>query len=506
MTFHLHKNTIKTILGISYLLFSVLAVYGLSAVFTYLNTGADRNLMLYNKVNETVHYQPKITWDLSHAVGRQMDEITLQKIEKDYLNAWYVKNIAFDKNTNKGLKDYYTKSSLKTLVAGIEHNLLNNINIQATSLSHHVSIDFFSTDAQMVVITDKNVKEHKRILKNNIEQHALTEVSTYRFVLLLEDGFWRIRHILKTKPTKKINLNLPNRPLETYIKGINYYPKDTPWDLFGESFDTEIISKDFEIIKNAGLNTVRIFIQYNDFGKSEVPYDKIIKLQQLLDCAQNKEIKVIVTLFDFYGNYDVIDWTLNNKHAISIVSACKNHPALLAWDVKNEPNLDFESRGKEKVVAWLDQIINTVKTTDSIHPVTIGWSNIESARILPNKVDFISFHYYEDINNLEEKFKTLKKEFPNKKIILGEYGMSSYKGFWNPLGSNQEDQANYHKKFQEIASKNNIEFLSWTLYDFTKIPKEVVGKLPWRKHKQKHFGFIDSKQNQKKSFQYIAKP
>lgn len=506
MIINLHKNYIKVMLSFLYLGISALAVFGLSSVFAYLNTGADRNLMLYNKVNETVHYQPKITWNTHNTIGRQIDQVTLEKVEKDYLNSWYVKSIAFEKNTNKGLKDYYTKSALQTLISGIEYNQEQKISVQSTSLTHNASIDFFSEDGQLIVITDKNVKEHKRIYNNNILQHSITEVNTYRFAVLLEDGFWRIRHVLKTSPTEKLQINLKNRGLDYEMKGINYYPQETPWDLFGDAFDTQIISDDFDIIQKAGLNTIRVFIQYGDFGKSEVKPEKLSKLLQLLDCAQNKNLKVMLTLFDFYGNYDVIDWTLNNKHAISVINACKNHPALVAWDVKNEPNLDFESRGKEKVVAWLEQMISTVKTADSLHPVTIGWSNIQSATILEKEVDFISFHYYEDLNNLEQKYQDLKSKIPHKKIVLGEYGMSSYRGIWNPFGNTEEDQANYHKKFQEIAQKNQIEFLSWTLYDFTKIPKEVVGKLPWRKNNQKHFGFIDKKQKEKKSFQYIAKP
>ncbi|MGY6650028.1 cellulase family glycosylhydrolase [Wenyingzhuangia sp. IMCC45574] len=506
MTLSLHKNTIKALLIILYIGISSIVVFGLSAVFTYLNTGADRNLMLYNKVNETVHYQPIINWNIDHTLGRQMDQVTLKKIEKDYLNAWYVKSIAFKKNTLKGLKDYFTKSSLQTISDGIAHNLSKNITINTTSLNHNTSIDFFSEDGQQVVITDSNVREHKRIYKNKKLQFATTEVNTYRYILLLEDGFWRIRHILKTEPTTKHQLNFPSKNLDVTVKGINYYPRDTPWDLFGEEFSTEVLSKDFNIIKEANLNTIRVFIQYEDFGKSEIKPEKLAKLKQLLDCAQDKNLKVILTLFDFYGNYDVLDWTLNIKHALTIVENCKDHPALLAWDVKNEPNLDFESRGKEKVIAWLKQILTTVKSTDQTHPVTIGWSNIESAKILHREVDFLSFHYYEDLNKLADEYGALKKAIPNKDIVLGEYGISSYRGFWNPFGNSEEDQANYHKKFQEIAQTNQIEFLSWTLYDFTKIPKEVVGKLPWRKNIQKHFGFINKNQQPKKSFQYISKP
>ncbi|MGY5354719.1 glycoside hydrolase family 2 TIM barrel-domain containing protein [Wenyingzhuangia sp. IMCC45467] len=505
MTLSIHKNILKISLFVIYITVTLLVVFGLSAVFTYLNTGADRNLMLHNKIHETVHYQPQINWDLSNTEGRQVSNTTLQNLEKDYLNAWYVKQVAFEKNTNKGLKDYYTTSSLKNILTSIENNTKNNVHIKGTTLNHNPSLDFFSEDGQLIVITDKNVKEYKRLYKNNILQLETTEVNSYKILLLLEDGFWRIRQILRVNPTNNTS-HTPFINLEQEIKGINYYPQNTAWDMFGDDFDTQIIDKDFKIIKDTGLNTIRIFIQYEDFGKSEIKQNKLEKLTKTLNLASKNNLKVIITLFDFYGDYQVLDWTLNNKHATTIVNHCKEHPALLAWDIKNEPNLDFDSRGKQNVLAWLKQMIYHVKTIDRHHPVTIGWSNTKSATYLSDMVDFVSFHYYEDLHQLEKAYQQLKKEIPTKEIVLGEYGISSYRGLWNPFGNSEKDQAEYHQQFQELAHKNKIPFVSWTLYDFKKIPKEVVGQLPWRKYNQKHFGFINQSGERKASFQYIAKP
>ena len=332
-----------------------------------------------------------------------------------------------------------------------------------------------------------------------------TEISAFKIILLLEDGFWRIRHLVKenSETFKQINKRVITDSLN--IKGINYYPKATPWDMFGDKFDIDTVSKDFKIIKNAGLNTVRIFVQYEDFGKADVNPEKLEKLKQTLDIAEDNNLKVVLTLFDFYGDYSVLNWTLNQRQAEKIVSMFKDHNALLAWDIKNEPNLDFESRGQDLVVAWLYQMIDLVKSIDDTHPVTIGWSNPKSASILKDKVDFVSFHYYEDLDKLDNAVKTLKTLIPNKPLVLQEFGVSSYNGFWKPFGSTEEDQANYYKKAQEIIAENNLQYMSWTLYDFAEIPKEVVGRLPWRKEAQKHFGFISENGERKASFKFIVK-
>ncbi|WP_306420473.1 glycoside hydrolase family 2 TIM barrel-domain containing protein [uncultured Winogradskyella sp.] len=481
-----------------------LVIYGIAAIFSYLNTGADRSTMLHTEIKQVDQYLPEFNWEPLNNEGRPMDQQTLKAIEDDYLDAWYVKYISYKTNTKTGIEDYYTKSARLNIFNIIDQNTTSQTTIEGTSLAHNPNLEFFSEDGQMVVITDKDVIEYKRIYKGDKFITEINEISTYKVTLLLEDGFWRIRHLVKSKSDFYYPKSSDNTFLVNNIKGINYYPKDTPWDIYGKNFDAFVISKDFEIIKNAGLNSVRLFVPYEDFGKSNVKIDKLKRLSKVLDIAESKNLKVLVTLFDFYGDYSVLDWTLNQKHVKIIINHIKNHKALMGWDIKNEPNLDFESRGKGLVQAWLDKMIDLVKFNDPNHPITIGWSNKENANLLADKLDFISFHYYEDLEKLSDSYTSLKSKIKDKPIVITEFGMSSYDGIWNPTGNSEKDQANYHKAIQDIFTANKIQFMSWTLYDFEKIPKEVVGRLPWRQNVQKHFGFIDKNGAKKASYKYIS--
>ncbi len=500
----LNRNIIRSILIASYIMVIASIIAGISALFSYLNTGADRSAMLHTEIKTEIQYTPKITWLPLANEGRKMDAENLKSLERDYLNAWYVKNIAYKTNTLTGINDYYTDNARQNIYNLIKINKKQQTTIDATTLEHHPSLEFFSEDGQVAVITDNDVVEYKRIAKEGKSVLETTEKSSYKAVFLLEDGFWRIRHLVKEKTIPYISKDSLITIDSISIKGINYYPKDTPWNMFGNSFNKETIDNDFKIIRAAGLNTVRIFIQYEDFGKATVAKEKLAKLQQTLDVASDNSLKVMITLFDFYGDYSVLDWSLNQRHAEAVILSVKNHKALLGWDIKNEPNLDFEPRGKENVIAWLNNMIRFVKAIDNKHPVTIGWSNTKSAPILKDKVDFVSFHYYETLNNLTKSVEGLRKEIPNKPLIMQEFGMSSYNGFWKPFGSSAKDQANYHKKAQELIEANNLQFMSWTLYDFTKIPKSVVGTIPWRKQPQTKYGFINKKGIKKPAFKYIS--
>ena len=500
-----NKRILRGVLMLTYVLIISILLFLISAVYSFLNTGADRSKMLHTEVKKIEQYLPKVIWKNDGNEGRRISQQKINAVENDYLDAWYVKNIAYKTNTKVGIEDYFTESARENIYAILKYNKLNNIYTESTTLEHHLDLEFFSEDGQLIILKDTDVIEYKKVFKDDKLILETTEKATYSYVLLLEDGFWRIRHMVKEASEIYNAETVKTQIAYTAIKGINYYPQATPWNMYGDEFDADIIKNDFKIIKSAGLNSIRIFVPYEDFGKANVNINKLEKLQKVLDTAEKEGLKVVITLFDFYGNYDVLDWTLNHRHAEIVVERFKNHNAILAWDVKNEPDLDFNSRGKENLTAWLDFMITLIKSIDKIHPVTIGWSNTKSATILQDKVDVVSFHYYEDLENFESEYLTLEKNIKNEKpIILQEFGVSSYGGLWRPFVSSDEDQAAYHKEIQRILTKNSIPFISWTLYDFDNIPKEVLGRLPWRTNPQKKFGFISSEGKKKPSFKYIT--
>ena len=282
-----NKLTIRALLILTFMALSTFLLFGITTVINFLNTGADRSNMFHSEVQKVAQYSPKLTWSTLRNEGRKMDKQTLRNIEKNYLDAWYAKHISYETNLKKGLENYYTESAEKNLFDVIDLNKKQKIHIEATTLAHHPDLTFFSEDGQLVVLTDKNVREYKRIYQDQKLIHETSEIANYTSVLLLEDGFWRIRHLVKEPPSQKQTKELHFSPYPNFkIRGINYYPQATPWDTFGNNFSQEILRKDFQIIKDAHLNTIRIFIQYEDFGKSEVKQEKLEKLGQLLDIAQ----------------------------------------------------------------------------------------------------------------------------------------------------------------------------------------------------------------------------
>lgn len=511
-----NRNIYKTALILSFIVISIFTLLGLAKILDYLNTGAERTSMLHLETESEDVYLPKVQWTSLENPARKMEKNTLGKLERDYLFSWYVKNNALENNSSKGIDDYYTQNTRENLYRTINYNKAHEISIKNTTLKHFPKLEFYSEDGQLVVFTDKNVIEFQKIYQNKQLLTSVQDTATYKVMMLLEDGFWRVRHILKMKPEPFAKDTLKPNPVYTVknnqilqnkipftIKGINYYPKNSAWDTFGPLFNKDTIAMDFDIMKKAKLNTVRIFIQYGDFGKAKIIPEKLEKLKTILDLAEAKKLAVIVTLFDFYSDYTLDSWTLTHRHAEQIVSTFKDHKAVLAWDLKNEPNLDFENRDKDNVLSWLDHMATVIKENDPNHLMTIGWSNSVEATNLADKMDFISYHFYNDMTHLEYETNKLLKA-TKKPVVIEEFGVPSYGGIWNFWEGSLEKQAAYHQKMQAYFKKNNYSFMSWTLYDFPHVPDQVAGRWPWQKMRQKKFGFIDDKGNIKPAFKYIS--
>ena len=502
-----NKNIYRSLLILSFLGINAMVIYGISSAWAYLNSGADKSSILHIQGNIEETYLPEVQWEDLQNPGRPMEAQTLNEIQNDYLRSWYVRNIALSNNDSHGVADYYTDSMRIKIDRLLELNKQQNTSVKQTSLVHHPSLDFYSADGSLVVFTDRHVETYKEIWQNDQMLLRKNDTSSYKVMMLLEDGFWRIRHMVEIeKPIEEghtLPKNKTSRADIVKMKGLNYYPGKSAWDTFGANFNKEIIANDFARIRKMGLNSVRVFVPYEEFGKASVSNENLSKLKIMLDLANANKLKVLVTLFDFYGNYDVMDWTLTHRHAETIVKALKDHPALLGWDLKNEPDLDFESRGKEQVLAWLEQMSNQVRKWDPNHPVTIGWSSPEAAILLDEEVDFISFHYYQDPADFVKKYKTLKDRVGDRPILLGEYGYSSYSGIWNAFLGSEKRQADYYKEMQQHLNEEAVPYLFWTLYDFEEVPNSVVGILPWRKQRQKYFGAISADGEEKQCYQYL---
>ena len=490
---------------IVFILTNLLIFSIVSKIYYEFNSGGDRTKALHIELDNNAYYFPSIDIKIKNSKGRKLNLEVLKNIKKDYLNAWYVKSYALKNNDTESFRDFYTDSAQVKLTEIINYNHKNKITVASTTLKHNLEILYFSEDGQLLFLKDKNVEEISEISQNGIPIHKEITMNDYDVVLLLEDGFWRVRHLIKTKHKENNAVKIKHLiPKAFKIKGINYYPQNTPWFEFWKKFNPLIIDDDFKKINKLKLNTVRIFIPYKLFGKATVFEEQLKNLKTTLDLAEKNDLKIILTLFDFYGDYNIANYNLCDRHIEQIIAKVKNHKALLQYDIKNEPDLDFKKYSAKKVLNWLRFIAERIKKYDSNTPVTIGWNSSEKAHLLESELDVVSYHYYKNPKDFIAHHKALLTK-TNKPIVVQEFGKHSYNSFWFPFSNSEISQAKYHKEIQEQFNLlENINYVNWTLYDFPNIDSKVFGYLPQHIFPQKNYGLIDVNGNYKESSKFLT--
>ena len=503
------RNTVvrRTLICLVTLLFLALTVWIISTVLSYFHTGAEWAVPQAYGKNTLLENAPDVVWENDvPTYGEKPDSFMRLEIETAYLKAWQALNYSFRTQNTDVIKDHFAETHWDQLAAMVKQQA--GFQVTQADLSHHLNLTTFSLDKQLIAFTDKNVRIKKEIQQTEPESLLFDDLqeADFEVVMTLDDGKWHIRHFRRqvAAPASVLtSINMDSSIIEIKKKafydqeqlfepaGVNYYPMETPWFDFWIKFDTSIVKQDFARIKDLHLNTIRIFVFYELFGAGNVKPEMLEKLDQLLELAYQYDLKVVVTLFDFLPSYEVQFYPSTEKQLKEILSRYKGHPAILAWDLKNEPDLDFERQGRQRVLSWLDYMIDRAHIYDPTHPVTIGWSAAEIATQLSRKVDFVSFHFYEPISRLPERLEELHLAISSKPIMVSEFGLPTYKSFPFRRGHTEEEQAaHYTTTLQKFQEHGPTSFISWTLYDFPKLPGAVFSGPFWRKTPQKHYGVI----------------
>ncbi len=131
----LNRTLYRALLILSFLAVNAFILIGLSAVFSYLNTGADRTTILHLPKERSPNYLPKVEWAPLTNEGRPMELPTLAEIKHDYLKAWYVRSVALETNEAYGVTDYYTDSARVKLFRILDLNQQNNSYFKSTTLN-----------------------------------------------------------------------------------------------------------------------------------------------------------------------------------------------------------------------------------------------------------------------------------------------------------------------------------------------------------------------------------
>jgi hypothetical protein len=204
----------------------------------------------------------------------------------------------------------------------------------------------------------------------------------------------------------------------------------------------------------------------------------IAKVQGFMDKADAAGLKVILVL-DGYTKYDSnCYWKKSfldvRDSADTLIKTFKNHHALLAWDIMNEPlwnALAFDclhsADDYASVVRAVDSMYNLVRSNDALHPTTVGEAQTPLLKYWKNISSFASPHLYiattsRDSASLEQvnfvqaaALREMRREFGGSMpLVIGEFGSAD---------ADEQFNAAYYQRFLNGLAVADAGFMLWSL-------------------------------------------
>jgi endo-1,4-beta-mannosidase len=227
---------------------------------------------------------------------------------------------------------------------------------------------------------------------------------------------------------------------DAFRLGVNYWPAETAMDWLA-AYDPVVTRRDFARARDAGFDSLRVFVRWADIQPAEGTIDTTIlgRLVDAADAAAEAGLAIVVTLF--VGHMSGVNWiptwatggvdgdvrfrvvtpgieptpgrVLRNWYsdahivaaqerlARAVGSALHGHPAVWMWDLGNENSNCTIPPDAAAGDEWLERMTGALRACDPGRPITVGthMEDLESnRRIGPADVarhcDVVSMHGY----------------------------------------------------------------------------------------------------------------
>lgn len=246
--------------------------------------------------------------------------------------------------------------------------------------------------------------------------------------------------------------------------GFNY-TNSAKVDLIEDNWDDsviwEVITDDFQQMKDMGANVVRIHLQYHKFMKDQYTPDQdaLSKLKDLVAVAETKELYLLITGLAAYRKDEQPAWykQLNDRerwgtHKVfwkTIAATVGHSSAVFAYDLMNEPVVSVgcksmddcdwlpgegfggyhfiqnisrnpENSFAETIKNWTQELTQAIRSVDDRTLITIGFLNLGNIAQFGESLDFISMHIYPQSKNIDASVSFVENNLSNVPLVITE--------------------------------------------------------------------------------------
>lgn len=262
------------------------------------------------------------------------------------------------------------------------------------------------------------------------------------------------------------------------VYGVNYYPRDYPFEYFLTQMDVEAVGLELDILQTAGFNTLRIYLRHDDLftcpGNGAIPIAiNFDRLDRFIQAAAGRGYKLILVL---NHDPDLVAYPLyespqhTTEQITFIVNRYRDEPAIMAYDLRDSGDSDYNGDNAQftatQVLTWLADAAALVRQIAPSQLVTAGWRT--DAAVTAPLVEFVSFQHFGDVELLRQEISLLRSQ-TSRPLLLTSIG-------YNTQTIDETEQLQAFQRAFEAAEQNNLAgWVVWTAFDF---PSSVLCTLP----------------------------
>jgi hypothetical protein len=180
------------------------------------------------------------------------------------------------------------------------------------------------------------------------------------------------------------------------LRLVNYYPAQNGWAYMWQRWNPAAIDRDFARVRWLNGNTVRVIVQAGTFGFPTPSPVYLDRLRRVVALADARDLRVELTLFDWWGSYDRLAGS--RRWARAVLGPYAGDERIAAVELKNEVDPDDPAAAAwtRAMLPYLRGLAGGIPVTVSVTGEDLGARLRELEAELGNvRPDFWTVHYYD---------------------------------------------------------------------------------------------------------------
>ncbi|TFD30674.1 hypothetical protein [Cryobacterium cryoconiti] len=366
---------------------------------------------------------------------REMEPASRTRIAASYIRAWAAIGRFQSTGETPAVIDTFSGAARRAVLE------LPSTGPSATwDLRHSLELEFYSLDGATVAFQDQGARIARTVGTGESETVILSQ-ETYDVVMVLEDGFWRIRQLKRALGSDDVTVTTaaagaatitgatPRAPLPIPSSRATEYRPDG-W----EARDPAELAADFTRLRALGFDTIRVPLSFTDLGGTRPTDDAIDGVTTLLEQADAHGLRVALVLFDDFPDLTPATWVGAGAHLTRIATAVRGQPALVLWDLADRPDLRTSGpTSAAEIRAFLVYAGSALREIDPETPQTISWATSATAAdpAMAGLVDGVTLHLTGN-EDPAGAIQAVRTAVPDRPVLLTVTGLDT-DGGWSPL-------------------------------------------------------------------------